>query len=60
MARRENGVGVDLSTARELIRFVWRGKTWWLTPAVMAVLFLTAFVVFLESSAIAPFIYALF
>jgi hypothetical protein len=50
----------NLSTARELLVFVWRGRTWWLTPVIVALLLISALVVFLETSAVAPFIYALF
>jgi uncharacterized protein DUF5989 len=48
------------STATELLAFVWRGKRWWLTPIVVVLLLMSAMVVLLESSAVAPFIYALF
>jgi hypothetical protein len=48
------------STATELLAFVWRGKRWWLTPVIVTLLLVSGMVVFLESSAIAPFIYALF
>jgi hypothetical protein len=54
------GLMVTLATARELIAFAWRGKNWWLTPLIVLVLLLSLVVVVLESSAIAPFIYALF
>jgi hypothetical protein len=48
------------STARELLGFVWHSRYWWLTPIIVVLLLMSALVVFLESSAIAPFIYALF
>lgn len=35
-------------------------KKWWLTPIVLMLLMLGALVVLSESSAVAPFIYALF
>lgn len=54
------GFAINLSTARELLAFAWRGKSWWLTPIIVVLLFLTAIVVFLEGSAVTPFIYALF
>ena len=47
-------------TAGELLEFAWRSKHWWLTPVIVAVLLMSGLVVFLESSVIAPFIYALF
>ena len=48
------------STSRELLGFIWRGKNWWLTPIVVVVLGMSALVLFLQTSALAPFIYALF
>jgi hypothetical protein len=50
----------NLTTAQELLTFIWRGRTWWLTPMVVIILLLSLLVVFLESSAVAPFFYALF
>jgi hypothetical protein len=47
-------------TATELVEFMWRGKRWWLTPIIVVLLLVSAMVVLLESSWIAPFIYALF
>lgn len=35
-------------------------KRYWLTPIVLMLLLLSALIVFTESSAVAPFIYALF
>jgi Family of unknown function (DUF5989) len=57
---RARGMSTNLHTARELLRFVWRGKSWWLTPIVVVLLLLTGVVVVLEGSALAPFIYTLF
>jgi hypothetical protein len=50
----------NLETACELLGFVWRSKTWWLTPVIVALVMLSAVVIFLEASALAPFIYVLF
>jgi uncharacterized protein DUF5989 len=50
----------NVSTARELITFVWHSKNWWLTPIIVVVLLAGGLLVLLESSAVAPFIYALF
>jgi hypothetical protein len=59
MSRWIRELAITLSTARELIGFVWK-ETWWLTPIIVVFLFLTAVVLFLEGSAIAPYIYVLF
>ena len=50
----------NLATARELLAFVWRGRNWWLTPILVVLLLMSALVLFLQSSALAPFIYVLF
>jgi hypothetical protein len=44
----------------ELWRFMRVRKKWWLGPIILFLLFLALFVVFFETSAIAPFIYSLF
>ncbi len=59
-AKRPSATRTNLSTSRELISFIWNGKTWWLTPIVVILIMLSFLVVFLETSALAPFIYALF
>ena len=35
-------------------------KKWWLTPIILTLVLLAALIVLTESSAVAPFIYALF
>jgi len=49
-----------LLTVRELSTFFWQGKTWWLTPVVLALILLSALIIFTETSALAPFIYTMF
>ena len=60
MSRNRSALRDNLGTVRELLLFFWRSKSWWLTPVVLALVLLGALVVFTESSALAPFIYALF
>lgn len=50
----------NMETASELLGFIWRGKTWWLTPIILVILLLSFLIVLLEGSALAPFIYTLF
>jgi len=45
---------------QELLAFLWAQKLWWLMPMVFVLLVLGIFLVFAQSSAIAPFIYTLF
>lgn len=51
------GVGSNLSTLWDFLK---TRKKWWLTPVVVMLLLLGALIVLSESSAVAPFIYALF
>ena len=60
MNRSHSGVRENLDTVFELLRFVWRGKTWWLAPIVVVLLLMGVVVLFGESSAVAPFVYVLF
>lgn len=45
---------------REFWEFMKVRKKWWLGPIVLLLLLLGTLIVFTESSALAPFIYALF
>lgn len=45
---------------KELLGFVWRRKFWWLIPMIVVLLLFGAIMVFLQGSALAPFIYPLF
>jgi hypothetical protein len=49
-----------LSTIRDLWLFIKERKKWWLLPIVLVLVLLAILIVFAESSALAPFIYALF
>lgn len=54
------GIGQRASTTSELLRFFGRTKWWWLTPMILLLFILGLMVVFVQTSAIAPFIYTLF
>ena len=60
MSRSGSGFRDNVATTRELLAFIWQGRHWWLTPIIVILILMSALVVFLESSALAPFIYALF
>ncbi len=49
-----------LSILVELWYFLRYRKKWWLAPILLILLLLAIFIVFAESSAIAPFIYTIF
>jgi hypothetical protein len=44
----------------EFWSFVANNKRYWITPIVIIILVLAAFILFTESSALAPFIYDIF
>jgi hypothetical protein len=46
---------------KDLLRFLWERKVWWITPIVLVILLIGVIVIFGGgSSAIAPFVYTLF
>jgi hypothetical protein len=49
-----------LSIASELLNFLRIRRKYWMIPLVFLLLLLGLFIVFSESSAVAPFIYTLF
>jgi hypothetical protein len=60
MSGRRSDMRADMATARELLTFFWQGRAWWLAPVVFMLLLLSVVLVFIQGSAVAPFIYALF
>lgn len=46
--------------ARECVLFLKEDRTWWLAPILFVLGGLGVFMVFVQGSALAPFIYALF
>jgi hypothetical protein len=59
MSARKHKVG-KVGIMGELLSFFWNSKWWWLTPMLLVLLVFGGLVAFAQSSAIAPFIYALF
>lgn len=54
------GIRQRASTASELLRFFGRTKWWWLTPMILVLFIFGLLMVFVQTSAVAPFIYTLF
>jgi hypothetical protein len=50
----------NISSALELIHFLWQRKLWWLIPMVSVLLVLGLLLVFATASGVGPFIYTLF
>ena len=51
---------LKLSIIKELLLFLWQNKLWWMVPIVMIFLLLGLLIFLTQSSAVVPFIYALF
>lgn len=51
---------LKLGIAGELLAFLWERKLWWLIPMVTVLLLFGILMIFVQGSAIAPFIYTLF
>lgn len=45
---------------REFIDFIIHEKVWWISPILIILVLLSAFIFFAESSTVLPFIYAVF
>lgn len=48
------------STARDLLKFLWKERLWWLIPMIVVLLLLAILLIFAQGSVLAPFIYTLF
>jgi hypothetical protein len=53
-------IGSRLNILGEFLQFFWQNKWWWMTPMLLLLLLLGVFIIFAQTSAIAPFIYTLF
>jgi hypothetical protein len=53
-------MGTRLSTAGELMGFLWRNKLWWLSPVVIVLLVMGLLIGFGTATGVGPFIYTLF
>ena len=57
---RFKGLVSRLSIVGELLGFMWERKLWWLIPMVVTLIVFGLLLVFVQASAVAPFIYTLF
>ncbi|MCH7564380.1 MAG: hypothetical protein IH968_11210 [Gemmatimonadetes bacterium] len=57
---RFEGLVSRLSIVGELLGFMWERKLWWLIPMVVTLIVFGLLLVFVQASAVAPFIYTLF
>lgn len=49
-----------MGLVREFLLFMKERRTWWLAPILVALLGLSALIIFTQGSAVAPFVYTLF
>ena len=47
------------SLAGDFVDFLLHNKAWWLTPIILVLLAMVAFILFAESSPVLPFIYTI-
>lgn len=45
---------------KEMLRFLWKKKLWWLTPIIVMLVLVGLLLVFGQNSILSPFVYALF
>ena len=57
---RFKGLVSRFSIVGELLGFMWEQKLWWLIPMVVTLILFGILLVFVQGSAVAPFIYTLF
>jgi len=53
-------VASKFRTLKELFSFLWKNKLWWMMPIIIIFILLGLFIWLAQSSAVVPFIYALF
>jgi uncharacterized membrane protein len=53
-------IGSRLGVLKELCRFFWERKLWWLIPMLAVLVIMGILVLFINTSATVPFVYVLF
>jgi len=49
-----------LGLIKDLVNFLWKRKLWWLAPIILLLIITGIIIIFGQSSALSPFVYALF
>lgn len=57
---RSKDIMAKQSLIGELVQFAMREKKWWLVPLLVILVLMGALIIFVQSSAIAPFLYPFF
>ncbi|MCX5778282.1 MAG: DUF5989 family protein [Elusimicrobia bacterium] len=53
-------VGSRLSVVKDLCRFFWQRKLWWLIPMLLVFVIMGLLIAFVNTSSTVPFVYVLF
>lgn len=48
------------SLFHEFLSYMWENKIWWMAPIIIMLLLVGILIIFAQSSAVSPFVYALF
>lgn len=49
-----------LKILKDLFKFLWQAKSWWIIPVVAVLILLSILIILTGGSAVTPFIYVLF
>lgn len=60
MGRKWDRILSRISIVKELFRFLWNERLWWMVPLVAVLLVFGGMIVLAQQSVLAPFIYTLF
>ncbi len=53
-------IAEQASTVRELMRFFWQNRLWWMIPFVVTLIVVAVLLVLAQSSPVVPFLYTAF
>ena len=48
------------SLIHEFLSYLWENKIWWMAPMIIMLLIVAILIIFAQSTAVSPFVYALF
>ena len=54
------GAGQKLGVVRDLLRYLWKRKIWWMLPMIVVLVGIGALIAISLTTPVAPFVYTLF
>lgn len=54
-----SSIAERLGIVGEFLQFLWKKKIWWMIPLFLMLVIIGALILFAQSSALSPFVYAL-